>query len=342
MSNDITGKYFEDHDFLERADQALEEACHETGFRAEYEIFRGYIYDKKKVGSLIFLGRLRGRAAVLKLQGLKLEIDEVAIFQAFTAQNQSKRIRVPRVYAHRAWTKKRGYGYLLMESIEAPEIFRMPWASPEEIADFCRFYQEYRTKSVNEPWIPAPAESALDFTLERVTKWRRICEHKQRLAPSDYLELCAEFSRLAERYLHREKLVFCHGHLTADDIHRNSRGYVLTSNLFWGWRLPWYDLAFNLWACNLHLRLGEAKLHSTLDYLYEWRTAYSSTPVVKADPDFARRFDFVMLERTLSAILADLGTNDDFDPLNGIHRHSFRALLKLHQQLFEHFAGKLA
>lgn len=343
MSNRITEKYFTQDDFSQRAPAALAESCRETGFVSEIEIFRGYIYDRQKVGSLIYRGTWKDRPAVLKLQGLKPETDEADMVQGFAAQNRSKLVRVPEVYAHQPWSEELGYGYLLSESIEGPPIFEMPNAKPEEIADFCRFFQEYRTNCVREPWIPAPEASALDFTLARVANWRRICEHKGRLTQDDFAARYDLFVELAKRHLADEHLVFCHGHLTANDILKPADGtYVLLSNLFWGWRLQWHDLGFNLWALNLRLNPENRTFDDMTRLDATWRSAYRAIPAVQADPDFNRRFDFVMLERTLGAILADLGAGDAFDPETGTQKGSFAQLLKLHQDLFDQLAFELA
>src|SRR3989338_9159052 len=71
MSNKITEKYFTQDDFSQREADVLAQVTAETGFVVEKEIFRGMIYDKSKVGSLIYKGTLDGKPAVLKLQGLK-------------------------------------------------------------------------------------------------------------------------------------------------------------------------------------------------------------------------------------------------------------------------------
>ena len=339
MTNNITGKYFEANDFAQRIPRILEDVCRETGFAPQNEIFRGYVYDRDKVGSVIYRGRWQGKDAALKLQGLKLETDEVSILQGFAAQNRSKLVRVPDVFAHQPWDETRGYGYILSEFVDAAPIFEMPTASLEQIGDFCRFFQEYRGNCIREPWLPKSGASALDFTLARVANWRRICEHKGRLAETDYAARCNLFADLAKQHLANEELAFCHGHLTANDIlNTPSGGYILMSNLLWGWRLPWHDLAFNLWACNLHQQPGIMGCGDILDEIGLWRSAYKTMPVVQADPSFDRRFDFVMLERTLGAILADLGAGDS--PRFQMSTF-FGPMLKLHQELFDQLALEL-
>ena len=148
MGNKITEKYFTQDDFSRREAEVLVQVTAETGFIVEKEIFRGVIYDKNKVGSLIYKGAFGGKPAVLKLQGLKPEIEEGEIIKHFTNQNQSKSVRIPILYAYKPWTENRGYGYLITEYIDAPKIFKMPFATSQQMNDFARFYQEYRTSAL--------------------------------------------------------------------------------------------------------------------------------------------------------------------------------------------------
>lgn len=340
MQNHITGQYFSQRDFSLRAADILDRVCHDTGFKAEQEIFRGYIYDRDKVGSLIYRGAWRGKSVVLKLQGLKPELDEGTILKSFAAQNRSQLVRLPALYVHVPWSDELGYMYLISEYVAAPRIFVPPTATAEQMTEFCRFYQEYRTNCVCEPWIQVPKNSALEFTLARMRHWLKICTHKNRIDREILTPRCSRFATLAERCLRDENLVFGHGHLMADNILKQPDGrYVLLSNLDWGWRLPWYDLAFNLWSCNLRLRDTDLDFPGFLKLQDAWRDVYRSIPAIQADPDFDRRFDFVMLERTLGAILADLGASDFFGrPENADH---LRHLLDLHLHYFDYLADAL-
>jgi hypothetical protein len=230
--------------------------------------------------------------------------------------------------------------YLISEYVDAPRIFEPPTATAEQAADFCRFYQEYRTNCVREPWIDAPEASALEVTMAKMLHWLRVCSDKNRIASSIVAPRFSRFAAIAENNLRGEALVFGHGHLTADDIFKpQGGGYVLMSNLFWGWRLPWYDLAFNPWSCNLRLRDTGVDFAHFLKMQDAWRDAYRSIPVVQADPGFDHRFDLVMLERTLGAILADIGAGDSFGQAENTSH--FRHLLELHLRYFDHLASGL-
>lgn len=336
----ITEKYFTQGDFSKREKEVLAQVTEEMGFQVEKEIFRGTIYDRTKVGSIIFQGTWRGKRAVLKLQGLKPEIDEGEIIKHFTDQNQSKLVRVPKLYIHSPWDAKRGYGYLITEYIDAPKIFEMPFATQEKMQDFARFHQEYRTSALTRSWIEPETMDTLAFTVRRVENWRKISQSKKRLKWEEYGPYLIRYYELIGKSLRTIPMVFCHGHLTANDIYKLPDGsFVVLSNLFWSYRPQWYDLAFNIWACLQHIRNTNYTFENLLEYIERWLATYRQIPVVKKDKDFERKIVVALLERTIGAILVDIGVNDFYDAEE--NKKYFKHLLNLHQKLFDYLAEKL-
>lgn len=340
MVNRITEKYFTQGDFSQREIEVVKEIVQETGFELEEEIFRGVIYEKNKVGSLIYKGKYKEKPAVLKIQGLKPEIDEAKMVRNFIRQNRSLIVRVPELYSYKEWNKDRGYGFLIGEHIGGRKIFKMPFATEDQMRDYGKFYQEYRSLTLNRPWIEQEAENSLKYTLGRIDNWRKISEHKGRLKEEDYVPFLERFKTLANRYFPSIPLMFCHRHLSANDVYKMPDGsYVLLSNLFWSYCLQWYELAFNFWACMQHIRNIDYRLDNLLEYLESWRKHYKQIPVVREDKEFDRKLDINLLERTMGAILVDIGVNDFYDkPEN---QKYFKHLLKLHQEFFNHLVKKL-
>ena len=339
MSNEIVEKYFTQGDFSQRENEVLTQVIKETGFVVEKEIFRGKIYDKGKIGSLIYKGTLNAEPAVLKLQGLQPEVDEAHIIQSFNSQNQSTFVRLPKLYLHKKWSSDCEYGYLITEYIDAPKIFVMPFASDEQMQNFAQFYQEYRTQAIIIPWIQQKTHDTVAFVVKRVDNWRKISEHKKRLTLSDYAPYLMEFYPLAVRHFPTIPMVFSHGHLTAHDIYRKDGKYILLSNLFWSYRPQWYDIAFNIWSCLLHIRDTQYSIDSLVKYVEKWVAVYSAIPVVAQDQDFQRKITILLLERTIGSILTDIGANDTFaEQENKIY---FIHLLALHQKFFEYLVKRL-
>jgi len=111
------------------------------------------------------------------------------------------------------------------------------------------------------------------------------------------------------------------------------------SNLFWSYRPEWYDLAFNVWSCLLHIHDTSYTFEQLLLYVDEWLATYHTIPVVQQDNAFERKITALLLERTMGAILVDLGANDFYE--KDENKPYLQHLLGLHQQLFNHLAHKL-
>jgi hypothetical protein len=170
MSNRIAEKFFDQSNFAEREKEVLGEIVRETGFVPEKEIFRGKIYDANKVGSLIYAGNYENNPAVLKIQGLKPEVDEIDIVAKFNEQNVSKKVRLPRLYNGKKWNEQDGYGYLLQEQVSGAKIYQPPFASSAGMQDFVQLYNEYRANCLRKPLFEkTPDEqNSLDFATRRV------------------------------------------------------------------------------------------------------------------------------------------------------------------------------
>lgn len=339
MSNKITEKYFEHVNFADHKKRILNEIMSKTNFQAEKEIFRGQIYDKNKVGSLIYKGVWRDKSAVLKIQGLQPDIDEIDMINRFNDRNKSAKIRLPKLHGGSKWNKKNGYGYLLLEYIDAPQIYQPPFASPEQIKDFCALYQEYKTKCLREPLFKREPneQSSLVFTAQRVSHWLKIVQTKGHLTETEVKNV-EKFLSLAGKHLPSIKMDFMHGHFTYNDIFKlSNKEYILTSNLFWSYRPEFYDITFHLWASLKSLRNQNINVEQVKKYLQNWLKEYKKLPIVIQDSDFERKFDIMMAERCIGALLVDI-QNQHYDNDRGnfiIH------LTKLFRNLFEYFANKL-
>jgi hypothetical protein len=340
MQNTIVERYFTQEDFSKLEHQALQTVCKETGFVVEHEIFRGVIYNKNKVGSLIYQGRYNNKPAVLKLQGLKPEVDEYTMISAFNKQNKSGLIRPPHVYLHKEWGKSRGFGYLITEYIDAPNLFTMPFAAPEDMQQHADFFQEYRTKALTAAWLQPLESDCLAMTERRVNTWQKISESVGRLTSDDYKPYLEQYHAIIQQILPSIPLVFCHSHLTANDVFRLPGGkFIIMSNLFWAHRPQWYELAFNLWACWMHIRDTSYTFSQLIHYLNAWLDMYETIPVVRADNHFRRKINAALFERSIGSILVELGASDFYgQPENAPY---LKHMLKLQQQLFNYLADKL-
>ena len=182
MSNTILTHYAKKLELAKKADKFLAEIIQESGFAPEKEIWRGLILgDNKKAGSVIYIGKYKGGPAILKIQHLKPVVNEPEIIRLFYKNSKSQKVFVPRVFFEGPWGKKRGYGYFISELILGRRILGRQ--------EFCRFYEEYKTKIKIRPgWWAMKAEErdVVTFNLKRLESWLKIVQNSKMLKPSFY------------------------------------------------------------------------------------------------------------------------------------------------------------
>lgn len=329
MVNKITEKYFSQADFSRQLNAALGKILARTGFQIEKEIWRGCIYQKNKVGSVIFSGKYGNKPAILKIQGLRPEMDEIDIIKKFNQFNKSRKIKVPKLLLGKRWNQKDGFGFLILEMVTARRIFDLPIANKRQRNDFCRFYNEYRTKTVAGSWWKND-ELSRDFILRRLNHWMKICKSNGCWSARIHSRLIRQFKRALDRRRAEIPMLFSHGHLSANDIFIQRKKFVLMSNLFWGFRPKYYDLAFNLWAILLRLP-GDTSFAKALHLINAWTSDYRKISWVKKQNDFDGIFPIILLERLIGSILIDLC----------VGRRLNRRLLGVQLQLFDYYVKKI-
>ena len=305
MTNKITEKYFIQTDFSKKSTKALKKAVSETKFEISKEIWRGVIYSQNKVGSVIFDGKYQNRPAILKLQGLKTELDEIKIHQLFNKFNKSKTVRLPELYDGKRWNEQSGFGYSIQEKISGKNIFKMPFASPSQKKLFADFYNEYKNKVVAKAWWPNKINTNA-FVLNRLENWIKICKHEKTWDEKEMGTRVKLFKTLVNTKFNSIPMVFSHGHLTANDVFIDNGKFILMSNLFWSYRPKYYDLAFNVWACLLKLSSSDS-FKKANQLIADWIKMYKTIPWVKKQKDFDETFKLLLLERLIGTIIVDLG-----------------------------------
>lgn len=314
MSNRVSELYLrQGSTFGERAPALLHEVSRRLGFAAHGEIWRGQIYTPAKAGTVIVRGSWRGRRAILKLQGIRPEVEEAELIRRFMAANTSDRVRAPQVFYAEPWDDARGYGVMVMEEVIAPPLYSPPWASPAERAAWCDLFVELYLRGVGAPWFPPDERetSTNRFLKSRLQSWLEIgasAPRERRLADTDQQFLVPAYVAAIDRFGPELPMVFCHGHLGPDDIRVESPGhYALLSNFFWGWRPLWYNPAFNVWIALMALsKEAEPTFEQAERIVAEWLASYCELPAARADHDFEPHFKFMLLERCVGSCLVDL------------------------------------
>jgi hypothetical protein len=318
-----------------------EKIAQEIGFKTVEKTDTRYFYEKGTIKFVVFTGTWEGKPAVLKLHLLAPASDEGGAILAFSKQSKSATVRAPHVLDYAPWESAKGYGYAVMEQITTPSIFTPPFATPEQMAKFTAFYQEYRSRAITKPWLQdTQREDSLSFTKRRMEEWRQRSVAKGRLRPTDYVSRLKRFYQIADRLFPEVPMVFSNGHLTPKDVRvMPDNTFVITENSFWTYRPQWYDASFVIWSCLLGIRQNEYGFESLKQYVEDWIQAFQKLPVAQTDPWFDKHLRLILLERTMGAILVDLGAHDSWDdPANAQY---FQHLLDLHLQLFDYLADKL-
>lgn len=313
-----------------------------TGFKALKELHRANVYDKSKVKDVIYKGAYEGREAVLKVQGVRPAEEESTIIEAFNRQNMSSLIRAPEIYLKRRWEPQAGYGFFIMEYVDAPRIFEKPFASAAERRDFARFYQELKTKALTRPFTAAKKpKSLMASNFDSVDYWRRVCEDVGRLKLQDYSGYVMRYYPIFARHADGIPLEFTHTHLYPDHILKPREGeYVLVDHLNqWQYAPKWYDLTMNVWNCWMEIRDNSYTLDQLVRFVEDWKRAYETIPLVRKDEDFDRLFYVSMINRSIGTLTADLGGAPRWGEPEG--RKYLRHMVRLHQGLFDYFAGRL-
>lgn len=287
----------------------------------------------------MYKGIWKNKLAVLKIQGLRPEVDEMEIIRIFNRQNTSKKIRLPELYGGQTWNARDGYGYLLLEYIDAPKIYQPPFATPVQRTEFCSFYQEYKTRCLHIPLFAKELkeQSSLVFTVQRLAHWMKVAESQGHIAGQD-IHRVEQFLMLAGKHLPSVKMEFMHGHLTYDDIYKISDSEcVMMSNLFWSYRPEYYDTTFHLWAGIKSMRNRNISPARILQYLRSWIRAYKKLPIIARDSDFDRKFSIMMAERCIGALIVDI-ENQQYKTNRKRHTAHLRTVFR---EVFQHYCNEL-
>lgn len=289
-----------------REQEALDSIKKLTGFEVQKNIWKSSYWGSKTIGAANYLGVYKGKPAVLKIQGAKPALSEIDVLDAFEKQNQSNKVRTAKLYDFIRWSDEQQFEVLIMEYIDGPKIIQSKKpTTKEEINEFLDFYQEYRSNCRSTPWLDKPTKLP-DFTtlLERWSKAREEIypNHPHRLSTDDNLIKVA--AEILKKEITVEKLEFVHGHLSAEDIFKtNDNQYVIFSNLFWGWKHPFYDMVFaQHWLIYNLAQHPKVSRELIEDQRKLWIGTMQSESYVKQD---LQAFKIALLERATAGLILD-------------------------------------
>ncbi|MFV1917253.1 MAG: hypothetical protein ACC618_02120 [Patescibacteria group bacterium] len=244
--NIIARKVLEESDLAEREKQVVAEISKETGFTPSNLLGRSAWWGSKHIGAFHYLGKFEGMEAVLKVQGVRPETSEIFMISSFAKQNRSKIIRPPQLYTTLPWDDQKRYEALIMEHVGDRTIVNVP-TDETELEEFFELFAEYRKNCRNTPWLEMPEETIGKAVKQRFTEWRKASfkvypEHPFR-EDNDKKLIDAAVEVLIKGYSNIS-WEFQHGHISDSDYYKVGSQVVLLSNLYWGFRAPFYDSIF--------------------------------------------------------------------------------------------------
>lgn len=313
VENDVTEMRLQGQDLKHRWHSIFKEIVEKTGFSPDYDLLRQSQWWKTgKVGAVHCPGLLlkdgQEARAVLKIQGTKPATSEALMIEAFAKQNKSKIIRPPQVLAHIPWNQDKQYEALILERVDGKCAITSPPAPNDELDQFFNLYHEYKTNCCTKPWVEKPKSYSFR---ERVKNWRAAVEEQ---AQNDLLrkiedeELTERAIQLLERSLAANDLEFVHGHFQPGDLIVTTNGeVVLFSNLFWSWRMPFYDavFAYHWWMLGMeHVPSGLTRQALEQERRH-WFDKIFSLPEVHVSSKTEHLVGLALLERAVPALMVD-------------------------------------
>jgi len=323
--NDISDMRTLGEDLAPRWQNLLTEIAQETGFIPDWNRIRKSVWWKtEKVGAVSCHGTIQKDGevlpAVLKIQGTKPQTCEVDMINAFASQNKSNIIRAPKIYAHLPWDQEKQFEAFVAEDVNGKVIVDHRPAFDEELEEFFRLYEEYRTNCRNSPWI---AKGQQKSYREKYEAWRaavgNILEKDKFGLPEDE-HLVASAVEILEKNIGDDDLEFVHGHLTPGDLLKISEDeVVIFSNLMWGWRVPFYDAVFGY---HWHM-LGMERTENLTEELWlkerdRWLEKIFGISEVKSNSENIKFVKLALLERAMPALMADRFMMDQTKPSAGL------------------------
>lgn len=289
-----------------REKELLTQIGDKTGFVAENNIWKSSYWGSKQIGAANYLGTYKGKAAVLKIQGAKPMMSEIDVLEKFEAQNESKKVRTAKLYDYIRWSDADQFEALVLEYIDGPKVVESGKPTNQAaINEFLDFYRDYRMNCRNRPWLAMPDKAPeIRSSLVKAAKIREDIypNHPLRTAEDD--TLIESSMKILEPQFKTQKLEFVHGHLSVEDVFKvNPNGFVIFSNLFWGWKSPFSDLLFGYhWFLQTLERFDGTTRALIEDQREMWLEEMQALPEVRENQ---RDFLVARLEKAVSGLAID-------------------------------------
>jgi len=273
--NFVSAFYFADSDLANKVEKILELIIDQTGFQVDQLVQKSSWWNSKQIGAIHYRGTYQKRPAVLKIQGVKPITSEAEMIRAFAQQNHSQIIRPPQLYAVLPWDEKLEFEALIMEAVSREKVVHLP-PQAGDLEKFFVLYTEYRSNCLNQPWLDKPDIALAEQTAKNFLHWQKIslelhASHPlkkagdQKLIAKGVKKLCEQLANIKANWQ------FMHGHFSTRDLHQAGNEVILLSNLYWSWRMPFYDAVFGYHWYQYDLANSAIELETLLEQKKTWK-----------------------------------------------------------------------
>jgi hypothetical protein len=314
--HDLAASYFKGSDLEAREQPILREVEAEIGFSPTRLLGKSRWWGSGAIGAFQYLGEYEGHPAVLKVQGVEPDISEADMLQAFSENNQSRLVRPPELYRSLPWSDEKRYGALVVEYLDGPKLISLP-PKEEEVKQFFEVYRDYKQNCLGQPWLPEPTKPLAERTADDFQNWRRVADEQYPNNPHRHPEdegLIQEGIRLLLGGYKNENWTFQHTHISTDGVFRQGEQFVLTSNMLWGWRAPFFDAVMGYhWYPYILGNHYERVTPGLIEHQKElWRSHIWQLP---KDDNEKKQINLALLERQLAGLMLDALTVDASKPI---------------------------
>lgn len=329
--NFISELYFDKSDLSKRINPILEFIKQNTEFTINKCIQKSAWWNSSHIGAMHYSGTYKNQPAILKIQGAKPTTSEAAMISAFNKQNTSQKIRAPHVLLTLPWNEKLKFEAFIMEDVAHEKIIHLP-TNQTEITEFFDLYQDYRNNCLKKPWLEKPSISLSEQTIKNFSKWKKISKElhpNHPLKQKEDTNLLEKGTTFLSEKLSTVNWEFQHGHFSARDLHKVGKEIVILSNLYWSWRMPFYDavFAFHWYQYDL-ANSADISLEVVLEQRNLWKRHIEKT--IPQNNKERKLLQLAFLERGLAGLNLDglLEPSDKSKALMEITREELEKVLQ--------------
>lgn len=297
----------------------IQAVLRQASFTAEKEIYRCYVYGRENLRDLVLRGIYRGQSACIKIYkigditGSEIE-KEATNFQRFNTANRSVIIKAPELLANHPYDGQ--FGWFITSYIAGGKIIPLGvnFSTAKQKEEIARCYLDYRF-NFPKAWRKKQLreeKGAEVIIKQRIKRWEALAKGRK----SD-ISLAKGSIKRAKDIIGREygqiKLWWTHGHFCNREIIKTGNLYYLTDFAHVKYYPELYELALVIWSLSLENNMERITAESWIEEIKKWESIYLSiiAPAFDYDKDdFKKILRLNILERSLGAILADIGASD--------------------------------